>query len=60
MPSCPKCGAENATSAREWIGGAKTSKAMKVKRFVCSSYGTSNVAWTDSKTEKLKVMTREK
>jgi transposase len=56
---CPKCGKENDKPAREWVGGAKTSKQMKVRRFVCSSCGTSYVAWTDSKTGEPKIMTRK-
>jgi hypothetical protein len=32
---------------------------MKVKRFVCSSCGTSYVVWLDSKTGKEKIMTRK-
>lgn len=59
MVRCPKCGEENRTPAREWVGGAKTSKPMVVKRFVCPACGTSYVAWTDSKTGKLKAMARK-
>ncbi|HLQ06576.1 MAG TPA: hypothetical protein VK126_02345 [Nitrososphaerales archaeon] len=59
MPKCPKCGKENRTPAREWVGGAKTTKPMKVRRFVCSSCGTSFVAWVDSKTGAEKIMTRK-
>jgi predicted nucleic-acid-binding Zn-ribbon protein len=59
MAKCPKCGVENGRPAREWVGGAKTSKPMKVQRFVCSSCGTSYVTWVDSKTGALKVMTRK-
>ncbi len=59
LPECPKCGTENKKPAREWVGGAKTSKPMKVQRFFCSSCGTSFVAWKDSKTGKVKSMTRK-
>lgn len=59
MTKCPKCGTENRKPATEWTGGAKTSKPMKVRRFVCSSCGTSYVAWKDSKTGAEKVMTRK-
>ncbi|MBI3841343.1 MAG: hypothetical protein HY297_05275 [Thaumarchaeota archaeon] len=59
MAPCPKCGKENAKPAREWVGGAKTSKPMKVQRFVCSRCRTSYVAWRDSKPGILKVMTRK-
>ena len=48
MARCPKCGKENRKPAREWVGGARTGKPMKVQRFVCASCGTSYVAWTDS------------
>lgn len=44
---------------RAWVGGAKTSKPMKVQRFVCSSCDTSFVAWMDSKTGRVKMMTRK-
>ncbi len=60
MPKCPKCGTENKKAASEWVGGAKTSKPMRVERFVCSSCGTSYVAWLDSKTGNLRLMTRKK
>jgi transposase-like protein len=56
---CPRCGKENRRPASEWVGGAKTSKPMDVHRFVCSSCGTSYVAWKDSKTGQTKVMTRK-
>jgi len=49
MAKCPKCGVENGRPAREWTGGVKTSKPMKVQRFVCSSCGTSYVTWVDSR-----------
>lgn len=58
MPSCPKCGKEN-KSVRSWTGGAKTSRPMTVEKLVCSSCGTSYVAWTDSKTGAVKTMTRK-
>jgi len=32
---------------------------MKVERFVCSSCGTSYVAWTDPKTGAVKTMTKK-
>lgn len=60
MPKCPKCGMDNTKPAREWVGGAKTSKPMNVQRFVCASCGTSYVAWLDSKTGGYKIMTRKK
>ncbi len=59
MAECPKCGKENSKPASAWTGGPKTSKPMKVQRFVCSSCGTSYVAWTDSKTGAVKTMTRK-
>lgn len=59
MARCPKCGAENSKPAREWVGGAKTSKPMNVQRYVCSSCGLSFVAWVDSKTGQVKTMTRK-
>lgn len=60
MPVCPKCGTDNRKPVREWVGGARTSKPMKVQRFVCSSCGTSFVAWADAKTGVVRVMTRKK
>ena len=59
MAECPKCGKGNSEPAREWVGGAKTKKPMTVKRFVCSSCGTSYVAWTDSKTGMTRTMARK-
>lgn len=59
MARCPKCGLENSKPAREWVGGAKTSRPMKVQRFVCASCGTSFVAWLDSRTGALKTMARK-
>ena len=59
LAKCPKCGKGNLKPSSAWVGGAKTSKAMKVRRFVCSSCGTSYVAWTDSKTGAVKTMTRK-
>ena len=59
MPKCPKCGMDNKKPVREWVGGAKTSKPMKVQRFVCASCGTSYVAWLDSKTGGYRIMTRK-
>jgi len=59
LANCPKCGRENGKPATEWTGGAKTSKPMKVQRFLCPSCGTSYVAWTDSKTGAVKTMTRK-
>jgi transposase-like protein len=59
LPKCPKCGKENRTPASQWVGGAKTSKPMNVKRFVCASCGTSYVVWLDSKTGKEKIMMRK-
>jgi transposase-like protein len=58
-PQCPKCGKENEKPAREWVGGLKGSKPMKVQRFMCSFCGTSYVAWRDSETGELKTMTRK-
>ncbi len=60
MPKCPRCGKDNKTPAREWVGGAKTSEPMTVKRFVCASCGSSYVMWLDSKTGKTRTMTRKK
>ena len=59
LGKCPKCGKENRTAAREWVGGDRTSSPMKVQRFVCASCGTSYVTWTDSKTGAVKTMTRK-
>ncbi len=59
MPDCPKCGTRNEKAVTQWTGGAKTTKPMKVQRFVCSSCGTSFVAWTDAKTGAAKAMTRK-
>jgi predicted nucleic-acid-binding Zn-ribbon protein len=59
LAKCPRCGNENSEPEREWVGGAKTSKPMKVQRFVCSSCGTTYVAWRDSKTGTVKTMTRK-
>ncbi len=54
MTNCPRCGKENKTPAKEWVGGAKTSKTMK--RFVCASCGNSYVMRLDAKTGKAKMM----
>jgi len=59
LAKCPGCGKENRKPAREWVGGAKTSKPMKVQRFKCASCGTSYVTWTDSKTGVVRTMTRK-
>jgi len=59
LNKCPKCGEENLKPAKEWSGGARTGKPMKVQRFVCASCGTSYVAWTDSKTGAVKTMARK-
>jgi len=56
---CPKCGTDNIEPATQWKAGAKTSKPMKVQRFVCSSCGTSYVSWKDPKTGEMKTMTRK-
>ncbi|MDG6901152.1 MAG: hypothetical protein JRM80_04245 [Nitrososphaerota archaeon] len=56
---CPKFGTDNLGPATQWKGGAKTSKQMKVQRFVCSSCGTSYVSWKDSETGETKTMTRK-
>ena len=57
MAKCPSCGKENRKPAKEWVGGAKTSKPMKVQRFKCAFCSTSYVAWTDSKTGVVRTMT---
>jgi len=59
LTECPKCGKENRKPAKEWVGGAGTSKPMKVQRVVCASCGASYVAWTDSKTGAVKTMARK-
>jgi len=59
LVKCPRCGKENRSPARSWVGGARTSKPMKVQRFVCASCGASYVAWTDSKTGAIKIMERK-
>ena len=59
MPKCPECGKEGGRSVARWTGGTKTSRPMKVERFVCSSCGTSYVAWTDPKTGAVKTMTKK-
>ena len=59
MAECPKCGKENREPAKEWVGGGSTSKPMNVQRFVCTTCGTSYVAWTDSKTGVVKTMARK-
>jgi transposase-like protein len=59
LTKCPKCGKENRKPAKEWVGGVRSSKPMKVQRFVCASCGTSYVAWTDSKTGAAKTMVRK-
>jgi transposase-like protein len=56
---CPKCGKDNKKPVTQWTGGAKTSKPMKVQRFVCASCGTSYVAWLDTKTGEYRAMTRK-
>jgi transposase-like protein len=56
---CPKCGKESGKPAKGWVGGARTSKPMRVQRFECASCGTSYVAWTDSRTGVVKTMTRK-
>jgi transposase-like protein len=60
LPKCPKCGKDNRKSVSEWVGGAKTKEPMDVKRYICSSCGTSYVAWLDSKTEEYRIMTRKR
>ena len=40
---CPKCGKESRKPTKEWAGGARTRKPMRVQRFVCASCGTSYV-----------------
>jgi len=57
---CPKCGTDNAKPKSEWVGGKGTRSPMTVRRFVCSACGTSYVSWVDSKTGKIKTMTRKK
>ena len=59
MAECPKCGKENSEPAKEWVGGAGTSKPMKVQRVVCASCGASYVVWTDSKTGAVKTKARK-
>jgi transposase-like protein len=59
LPNCPRCGTENSKATSEWTSGADTSKPMKVRRFVCSSCGTSYVVWVDSKTGAERGMTRK-
>ena len=56
---CPKCGGGSSKPAKEWVGGAKTSKPMEVRRYVCSSCGTSFMAWTDSNTGAARTMARK-
>jgi len=59
LAKCPSCGKNNAKPATAWVGGKGTKKPMTVNRFVCSSCGTSYVAWLHSKTGKMKTMTRK-
>lgn len=59
MSKCPKCGKANTKPASAWVGGKGTKSPMAVERFVCSSCGTSYVAWLDAKTGKTKVMARK-
>jgi hypothetical protein len=59
MAKCPKCGKENSSPAREWTGGAKTGRPMKVQRLVCASCATSYVVWADAKTGAVRTMTRK-
>ena len=59
MAKCPKCGKDSAKPASAWVGGKGTKKPVAVRRFVCSSCGTSHVAWLDAKTGKMKTMTRK-
>jgi len=59
LAKCPKCGKENQKPAKEWVGGGRTKKPMKVQRFVCAFCGTSYVAWIDSKTGGVKTMARK-
>ena len=59
MPKCPKCGTQNRKPVRGWVGGARTKNPMNVQRFVCTSCGTSYVAWLDKKTGELRLMTRK-
>ena len=56
---CPQCGKENKKPVTRWTGGANTRRSMKVQRFVCSSCGTSFVAWLDSKTGEYRIMARK-
>jgi transposase-like protein len=58
LVKCPECGTENVKPVREWYGG-KSPKRMLVQRFVCSECKKSYVAWKDSKTGGVKVMTRK-
>jgi transposase-like protein len=60
LVKCPECGKENREPASAWTGGAKTSKPMKVHRYVCHSCGASYVVWEDSKTGAIRTMTRKR
>ena len=60
MAKCPSCGKDNAKPASVWVGGKGTKKSMAVRRFVCSSCGTSYVAWLDPKTGEMKTMTKKR
>lgn len=60
MAKCPACGTENRKPAREWVGGAKTGRPVKVQRLVCASCGTGYVAWTDPDTDAVKTMSRKR
>ena len=59
MAKCPSCGRDNTKLASAWVGGKGTKKPVAVRRFVCSSRGTSHVAWLDAKTGKMKMMTKK-
>lgn len=59
MPKCPECGKENPEPVREWVGEAKTTKPMTVRRFVCSSCRTGFVLWVDGKTGETKIIARK-
>ena len=59
LVNCPSCGKGNTKPASAWVGGKGTKKPMAVRRFVCSSCGTSYVVWQDAKTGETKTMTRK-
>jgi len=60
LVECPSCGKDNTKPASTWVGGKGTKSPMAVRRFVCSSCGTSYVAWLDAKTLEMKTMTKKR